>query len=423
MSLNPWHIIFIWVMVYLLWHFLALRKPGSKELTALKLNYVNFGMVLALGTLTFASLAYMYYPNGASFPKALLELAYIVWTISLSLILLRSDLHASIKIVGLPILLGAFSIHYLFKSQQTGLMGFLRNIDSFTSFSGGVGGAGVKLSIVLKCTFFFLNAFIILIYYGKVFEIVRQSRVKPYETGLEEEAIKRLILVLSVGVSLILALVLSGIDIMSLSLFSGLVAAGVSIALKDLLSNMAAGLLLLWDRSIKTKDVISLDKDHFGVVQSMTVRYLVIEDRNDIRFLVPNSELITKTITNWTQDTRQIRLKVDVGVAFDSDVSQVRAVMKDVCSRVSRVLQDPPPRVLILGFGDSAINFQLRFFINDPEMGVRNVMGEIYELLLAKFNEAGIRIPFPQREIRVVGDSTLDVNVLNEPLILKAGPL
>jgi small-conductance mechanosensitive channel len=412
-------------MGYLLWHLLALRKPGSRELRALKQNYVNFAMAMALGMLTFASLAYMYYPNGASFPKALLELAYMVWTVSLSLILWRSHLHTSIKIVGLPILLGAFSIHYLFKSQQTGLMGFLRKIDSFTSFSGGAGGAGVRLSIVLKCCFFFLNAFIVLNYYLKVFEIVRQSHLVPGDTGLQEEAIKRLLLVVSVSVSLVLALVLSGIDIMSLSLFSGLVAAGVSIALKDLLSNMAAGLLLLWDRSIKTRDVISLDKDHFGVVQSMTVRYLVVEDRNDIRFLVPNSELITKTITNWTQDTRKIRLKVDVGVAFDSDVSKVRAIMKDVCSRVSRVLQDPPPKVLILGFGDSAINFQLRFFINDPEMGVRNVMGEIYELLLVKFAEADppIRIPFPQREIRVVGDSSLDVNLLNEPRILKAGSL
>jgi small-conductance mechanosensitive channel len=121
-------------------------------------------------------------------------------------------------------------------------------------------------------------------------------------------------------------------------------------------------------------------------------------------------------ITNWTQRSRKIRLKLDIGVAYDSDVNLVTGIMKEVCLRVGRVLQDPPPRILILGLGDAAINFQLRFFIDDPENGVRNVLGEIYELLLRKFKEKQISIPFPQREIRLLRDSAFDITVKDRTL-------
>jgi small-conductance mechanosensitive channel len=115
-------------------------------------------------------------------------------------------------------------------------------------------------------------------------------------------------------------------------------------------------------------------------------------------------------------------LKLDVGVAFNSEVDVVKKTMKEVCLRVSRVLQDPPPRVLIIGLGDSTINFQLRFFINDPENGVRNVMGEIYELLLVTFKEKKIAIPFPQREIKLLTESAVSVSLEDRTVDAKATP-
>lgn len=413
MLLYHWHIVFVLAMAYVLWHMLALRQPGSEELREVKLNYVNFGLVLTFGVLSFACLAYVYYSNDSLIPQTLLELSYVIWTVTICAVLWQSNLHKSIKIMALPMLIGTLALHYWFKTENTGISGFLRKVDSFTRFGGGDTGVGLRLSVLLKIAFFFVNAFVVINYYGKVFEIVRRSRIGSgeLEEGLQEEAIKRVIVVLSIGISFIIGLVLAGTDVGRLSLFSGLVAAGISIALKDLLANMAAGMLLLWDKSIKTNDVISLDKDRFGVVRSMTVRYLVIEDRNDIRFLVPNSELITKTITNWTQKSRTIRLKLDVAVAYDSDIAKVRRIMKDVCLKVPRVLQDPPPRILILGLGDSTINVQLRFYIEDPENGVRNVLGELYELLLGRFKLADVRLPFLQREIRLLPQSSVDVKV------------
>jgi len=223
MTLSLWQIAVVCVMAYVLWHLFALRRPGSLELKNAKINYINFGLVLTGGLLGFACLTYMYYPQGAAFPRTLLELSYISWTATICAILQRSGLHNSLKIVGLPMLLGTLVIHYLSKPLQTGVLGFLRNVDAFTKFSGGEGGAGLKLSVILKFFFFFLNAFVVLHYYGEIFQIMREDRVRTGESerGLQEEAIKRLILVLSLALSVLVALVLAGIDVKSLSLSRG----------------------------------------------------------------------------------------------------------------------------------------------------------------------------------------------------------
>ena len=411
MILFQWHVIFLIAMAYVLGHLVALYPLKSEELRKARLNYVNYGLLLTFGVLCFACVAYMYYPSTEEFPKSILEISYVLWTMTLFGMLWFSTYSRPMKIIAVAPIVATLVLHYLFKGEQRGVSGFINKLDAFTWFSGGESGRGLKLSAFLKFIFFFINSFVVLNYFGRIFQIIHRDRLKDRaETeALQSEAISRLVLVLSFSISLFLALALAGTELRSLSLFSGLVAAGVSVALKDLLANMAAGILLLWDKSIKTNDVIALDKERFGIVKSMTMRYLVLEDRNDIRFLVPNSELITTTITNWTQRSRRIRLKLEIGVAFDSDPAKVRRIIKETCLRVARVLQDPPPRVLILGVGDSAINFQLRFFIGDPENGVRNVTGEIYELLLLRFKELGVRVPFPQREFKLLPSAPMAV--------------
>lgn len=411
MTLYEWHLVFLAVMAYVIWHFVGMFPLRSWRHKEENLNFINFGMSFTLGVLVFACLSFMYYSDPNLFPATLLQASYVSWTLTVCAILWLSGFPPSIKIVAFSLIIGTAILHYQFGGMG-GVTGFLKKLDNFTQFGGRQTGS-LKLSIFLKWAFFFFNVFIVLHYYGKIFQIVHLERIEAGKRaeGLEQEAVRRAILVITVGLSIFLALTLVGTDVKSLSLFSGLVAAGVSIALKDLLANMAAGVLLLWDKSIKKNDVIALDKDRFGVVRSMTMRYLVLEDRNDIRFLVPNSELITNTITNWTQGTRKIRLKLDVGISPEADLSKVRSILKEICLRVPRVLQDPPPRVLVMGCGDATINIQLRFFIEDPEMGVRNVMSEIYELLLFRFKEAKVKIPMPQTEIRILPESALDVNL------------
>jgi small-conductance mechanosensitive channel len=167
-------------------------------------------------------------------------------------------------------------------------------------------------------------------------------------------------------------------------------------------------MLLLWDKSVKINDVISIGASRIGQVKDITMRYMIVEDRNDVQVLVPHSHLINATFENWTRDSKRIRLKLDIGVAFGSDLEKVKEIMRSVCYEVPRVLKHPLPVPLILSIDDSAIHFQLRFRIADPDQGVRNVMSEVYERLLHRFDEAKIEIPYPQREIRLRKPSRVD---------------
>ena len=408
MDFLTWHVLFVLAIAYVLWNVVAARDPRSDEHANARVNYINFGLILSFSILTFASILHMYYSEQSDKPTLLLQLCFITWTCTVCAVLWQSSLPRPIKVVSFPIVLGALLLHYLFDG---GIGQFLAKLDGFLAVGGGDAGAGLRVSLFLKWLYFFIQAFVVLHYYGVMYEISNREKIRRGERkqGLREDAIDRAIMVLSVALSFLIALAFTGTEIGRLSLFSGLVAAGISIALKDVLANLAAGALLLWDKSIKLDDVIALDKERFGVVKSMTMRYVVLEDRNDIRFLIPNSELLNKTITNWTQRTRKIRLKLDVDVAYESEIEKVRDVIKGVCLRVSRVLQDPPPRILIIGLADHTINFQLRFFIDDPENGIRNVMGELYELLLERFREAGITIPIAQREIRLLSDGPIEL--------------
>jgi small-conductance mechanosensitive channel len=413
MSIYQWHTILITAIAYTLWELIARRRLRSQEYVNAGLNYINFFVAFSFGVLIIACLLYFRDHVDLQKPKSLLELCFLIWTGTVCSILWFTNLSKWVKVLSGALVIMTPLIHY---SYSQGLTGFLATLDDFIKLGGGSFGTGLRLSVFLMWLFFFTHSFITLHYYGRIYEISHRDKIRRgiKREGLQEDAIERAIVVITMSLSFFIALVLIGTDIGKLSLFSGLVAAGVSIALRDLLANMAAGILLLWDKSIKLKDVVALDKDRYGVVKSMTLRYLILEDRNDIRFLIPNSDLINTTITNWTQTTRKIRLKLNFGVSYESDIEKVKDIIKAVCLRNSRVLQDPAPKVLILGLGDSTIDFQLRFFIEDPENGIRNVMGELYELLIERFRDAKISVPFPQREIRLLPTSTLNIRSMDQ---------
>lgn len=411
-ALGPLQFLFVVAIAYPLWHGIARNEPRALEHEKARVSVVNFFLAWTLSVLLCAFVLHLYDPSSPASPKSLLQLSFLLWTTTICTILWHSTLPSWLRLVSYLVVGGALGIQYLYPG---GSQKFLNSIDEFVSI--GPDSVGLKLSILLLWSFYFLHAFVFFHYYGLMYEINHREKIRRGERqeGLQEDAINRAVIVLSMSVSFFVGLVLVGTEVGKLSLFSGLVAAGVSIALKDLLANMAAGILLLWDKSIKLKDVISLDNEKYGVVQSMTIRYMVLEDRNDIRFLIPNSDLINRTITNWTQKTRNIRLKLNLGVAYDEDLDKVKDILKGICLRNNRVLQDPPPRVLILGLGDSTINFQLRFFIADPENGIRNVLGELYEAIIERFRAAEIGIPFPQSEMKILADSVLNVKVDQKP--------
>lgn len=215
----------------------------------------------------------------------------------------------------------------------------------------------------------------------------------------------------SVALSMVSALVLLDVDLSSLSLFSGLVAAGLSVALRESITNFFSGLQMAWDGSLKVGHVISIPQgvssdtgSTYGIVREIRNRYTVIEDRNTVRRLVPNYKMVSETIEHWTHQDKSVRLSLRIGIPYVDDprvLRQAQRIMESVCYDVPRVLTTRPPNALLVGYDDSQLTFSLRFWIEDAENGIRPVISEVLISLYERLCDAGIRIPFPQQEIHI----------------------
>jgi small-conductance mechanosensitive channel len=354
---------------------------------------------------------FILYVAGKPIGTALPFVCFIIWTATLFVILDNSKLTVFVRRVSRTFLIAAPLIFVLY---QGGTTKFLSDLDRFsvdvlhrttavvTSPDSEHARPEFKVSHLLKAVFFFIQAFLVASYYGKMWHYRRvEKQRRESNAAFEQESVEKGIFILSIAISLWISFVLLGFDTLSVSIFSGFVALSASVALRDLLTNFLAGILLLWGKSVKLGDVIAIDKARVGEVKSIGLRHMEIEDRNDISYLVPHSHLLNTVVENWTKTNRQVRLKLDVGVAYDSPIEKVKDIMRSVCFDVPRVLQKPLPNPLIVSMDDSSIHFQLRFRIKDPELGIRNVMSDVYEKLLERFKKADIEIPFPQREVRM----------------------
>ncbi|WP_235924234.1 mechanosensitive ion channel family protein [Pseudoroseicyclus tamaricis] len=193
-----------------------------------------------------------------------------------------------------------------------------------------------------------------------------------------------------------------GVDLTGLAVLSGAIGVGLGFGLQKVVSNLVSGVILLLDRSIKPGDVISLGET-FGWINMLGARYVSITTRDGKEYLIPNEDLITGQVVNWSHSDQYVRLDIHFGTAYGDDPHKVRRIAIDAAQNVSRVLSERPPVCHITGFGDSSIDYILRFWINDPTGGLTNIRGNVYLALWDAFQENGISIPFPQREVRVLG--------------------
>ncbi len=206
-------------------------------------------------------------------------------------------------------------------------------------------------------------------------------------------------------VGMMIALSVVGIDLTVLSVFGGALGVGIGLGLQKLASNYIAGFTILLDRSIRIGDMVTVD-NRFGIVSKATARYVVVRSLDGIEAIVPNETMVTTTVLNHSYTSRDIRLGVPVQISYDSDLELAMRLLKDVALGEPRVLRDPnPPVVLILRFADSGIDLELAVWINDPENGQNNLRSALYLRIWSAFRAQGIRIPYPQREVRVIGDA------------------
>jgi len=222
-------------------------------------------------------------------------------------------------------------------------------------------------------------------------------------TRSSQVLIAKIIRVFLIVLAVIFALTSAGIDLSIFTVLSGAIGLGIGFGLQKVVSNLFSGMLLLMDKSIQPGDVIELEGSQtFGWVNHMGARYTEIITRDNKSYLIPNEEFVTQNVVNWSHgNDRLVRISAEFGVSYNADIHKVIALAKEAATKPERVVEKPEPVCWITEFGDSSVNFTLRFWIKDAEGGVSNIKGAVLLSLWDTLKEHNIEIPFPQRVIHM----------------------
>ncbi len=262
-----------------------------------------------------------------------------------------------------------------------------------------LGGTRISLWMVLQS----MAVIAVLLYGARLLSTTTAARIRgnpDISPSMQELSVKALQILLY-GAALFTGLKAVGVDLTGLALFSGAIGVGLGFGLQKVVSNLVSGVIILLDKSIKPGDVISIG-DTFGWITSLGARYVSISTRDGREWLIPNEDLITGQVVNWTHSNDFVRLDVNFGTSYHDDPHDVRRIAIEAAQGVPRVLSLQKPVCHITGFGDSSVDYVLRFWIRDPTEGLTNIRANVYLALWDAFKANGITIPFPQREIRLL---------------------
>jgi small-conductance mechanosensitive channel len=210
--------------------------------------------------------------------------------------------------------------------------------------------------------------------------------------------IGKILRILLVVVAAFSGMSIVGIDLTVFTVLSGAIGVGIGFGLQKVVSNFISGIIILADRSIKPGDTISLGET-FGWIRELRARFVSVVTRDGREYLIPNEDFITQQVINWSFSDDLVRLDVRFGVSYDSDPHVVSNLAVDATTSVSRVVQSQKPVCWLTGFGDSSLDFVLRFWIRDPQNGLTNIRGQVLLALWDTFKENSIAIPYPHREV------------------------
>ncbi len=252
--------------------------------------------------------------------------------------------------------------------------------------------ASIILFLIFIAVFFFISR---LFNRGLLRRILRRSQMDP---GLQFTLVRVGHYTVMIIGSLV-AFQFVGLDLSGLAVIFGLLSVGIGFGLQNVTSNFVAGLILLFERPISIGDRITVG-DTEGDVIAINMRSTKIRTLNAITIIVPNSEFVSSNVINWSHGDPRVRIDLDVGVSYNSDLDLVLASLAEVAEEHPKVLRAPKADVLFREFGDSSWNLQLRAWIADPK-GNRTITSELNQAIVRKFREKNIEIPFPQRDIHV----------------------
>src|SRR6516162_1462162 len=319
--------------------------------------------LLLLLALWFATLVFAERQLGTAILR-LAESLTLAWVIiELSSRLVRSDRLARALAV-LAFIIAALNI--------AGLLGTVTGLlDSMAVYVGSL-----RISVLLLVKGAVTLA--LFLWLASTFARVLETRLKRLSelTPAMQVLTSKLVRFALITFAVVLALGSVGIDLTALAVFSGAVGVGIGLGLQKVVSNLVSGVILLVDRSIKPGDVIEMEST-YGWITSLNARYVSLATRDGKELLIPNEDLITSQVTNWSYSSELIRQSVHVGISYESDVHLAIRLAVEAASAVSRILDVPKPACLLKEFGDSAVNLELRFWIQDPANGTANVRSEV----------------------------------------------
>ncbi len=210
------------------------------------------------------------------------------------------------------------------------------------------------------------------------------------------------------GIGVLLGINAAGVDVTTLNVLTGGIGIGLGFGLQTIAGNFVSGFVLLIDKSIKPGDVISFtghtgtSTENFGWVQELRGRYVVVRDRDGVETLVPNQNLITNSVINWSYSDQRVRLRLPVMISYDDDPEVALAALLEAVSDHPRILREPAPVTRLMAFEDYGMRLEVRFWIADPMNGVNNVRSDVNRAIGRVFRHHDIRIPVAQRELRML---------------------
>ena len=338
----------VWVMQEVTW-------PSRSYLLGIIGQLAFAWLVIAIATRLIAN----------SFLRAVIRYAGWIW-VTLSILNLTDD--AQILLDGLALHLGETRISVWLMIQAVAALAVLMAVARFVSTSAAT-------------------------------TIRKNADISPSMQVLTIKFIQ----VLLYGVAFFAGLRAVGVDLTGLAVLSGAIGVGLGFGLQKVVSNLVSGIIILLDKSIKPGDVISLGET-FGWINSLGARYVSVVTRDGKEYLIPNEDLITGQVVNWSHSNEYVRLDIFFGTAYHDDPHKVRKIAIEAAASVDRVLSFKPPVCHIVNFGDSSVDYILRFWIEDPTAGLTNIRGNVYLALWDAFQAHDISIPFPQREVKLLKD-------------------
>jgi small-conductance mechanosensitive channel len=285
--------------------------------------------------------------------------------------------------------------------------------DALDSIAFTLGGLRVSLLLLLKTVLLLILAMWAASELSNFFE--RRVRSAPDLTPSLQVLIGKLVRFILITLAVLIVVRSTGIDLSALAIFTGALGVGLGFGLQKIVSNFVSGIILLVDKSIKPGDVITVG-DSYGWVNAMNTRCIAVITRDGREVLIPNEDLVTQRVINWSYTKEEIRLDVAFGVDVTADPHRVRKIAIEAAAAVERVLKKPAPVCHFSGFGSKSLDFLLRFWIDDPVAGITNVRGLVLLALWDAFKREGIAIPSPVQDVRLVdGTGSAGTATAREP--------